>query len=277
MKDDFQFGSSSLSTFWYWINERHRIWCKRNEGKPKPWTKDVILRQYKFTNAFRELDRGTLVLRKFLLPILDPTAIVRNLCCYRYFNHPENATFGPVYNLGTYIGWLRARKAAGLQLFTGAYMTAGAAGEDKLSTYHRALEQSWDDAPRIVKLCELKSMEVIFDHMLDWFIVGKFVAYELVCDLRFTPLLENATDKLTWSSVGPGARRGLGRLGLPMRLESMVDLLQMSHEENCLEKHVRDAPVPFELREIEHSLCEFDKYERVRTGAGTPRSRYDGG
>ena len=29
-----------------------------------------------------------------------------------------------------------------------------------------------------------------------------------------------------------------------------------------------------ELRDIEHSLCEFDKYERVRLGQGQPRSKY---
>jgi hypothetical protein len=30
----------------------------------------------------------------------------------------------------------------------------------------------------------------------------------------------------------------------------------------------------FEMREIEHSLCEFDKYERVRNKQGAPRSKY---
>ena len=29
------------------------------------------------------------------------------------------------------------------------------------------------------------------------------------------------------------------------------------------------------MRTIEHSLCEWDKYERVRLGQGTPRSKYD--
>ena len=29
-----------------------------------------------------------------------------------------------------------------------------------------------------------------------------------------------------------------------------------------------------EMREIEHSLCEFDKYERVRNGEGKPRGLY---
>jgi hypothetical protein len=29
-----------------------------------------------------------------------------------------------------------------------------------------------------------------------------------------------------------------------------------------------------EMRDIEHSLCEFDKYERVRLGEGRPRMKY---
>ena len=29
-----------------------------------------------------------------------------------------------------------------------------------------------------------------------------------------------------------------------------------------------------EMRDIEHCLCEFDKYERVRLGQGKPRAKY---
>jgi len=29
------------------------------------------------------------------------------------------------------------------------------------------------------------------------------------------------------------------------------------------------------MREIEHSLCEFDKYERTRLGEGRPRAKYN--
>jgi hypothetical protein len=28
------------------------------------------------------------------------------------------------------------------------------------------------------------------------------------------------------------------------------------------------------MRDIEHCLCEFDKYERVRLGQGKPRAQY---
>jgi hypothetical protein len=29
-----------------------------------------------------------------------------------------------------------------------------------------------------------------------------------------------------------------------------------------------------EMREIEHCLCEYDKYERVRLGEGRPRAKF---
>ena len=37
---------------------------------------------------------------------------------------------------------------------------------------------------------------------------------------------------------------------------------------------VNDEPLPLEMRDIEHCLCEFDKYERVRLGQGRPRAKY---
>ena len=37
---------------------------------------------------------------------------------------------------------------------------------------------------------------------------------------------------------------------------------------------MRDVKEMLEMRDIEHSLCEFDKYERVRLGQGAPRSKY---
>ncbi|GAF76676.1 unnamed protein product [marine sediment metagenome] len=30
----------------------------------------------------------------------------------------------------------------------------------------------------------------------------------------------------------------------------------------------------WEMREVEHTLCEFDKYERVRLGEGTPKQLF---
>ena len=48
----------------------------------------------------------------------------------------------------------------------------------------------------------------------------------------------------------------------------MMFLLKIVNDE-------KESFVPtLEMREIEHSLCEFDKYQRVKHGEGKPRSIY---
>lgn len=118
---------------------------------------------------------------------------------------------------------------------------------------------------------------------------GPFIAYEVITDTRHTPLLRNAKDIMTWANPGPGAMRGINRiLGLPIGwnevngqrryfhpkqpgvdyVESMRVLLEAS-------KYYLEPYMPeLEMRDIEHSLCEFDKYERARLGQGRPRSRF---
>jgi len=42
---------------WHWMGERWKICEARRANKPSPWTTDVSLSQYKYTNVFRELDK----------------------------------------------------------------------------------------------------------------------------------------------------------------------------------------------------------------------------
>jgi hypothetical protein len=91
-------------------------------------------------------------------------------------------------------------------------------------------------------------------------------------------VLRRPKDKFTWANPGPGARRGINRIffggpqGARLKkeqyIEKMVQLLNLASM--YLDIHMNKC----ELRDIEHSLCEFDKYERVRLGEGRPRSKY---
>lgn len=138
--------------------------------------------------------------------------------------------------------------------------------------------------------------------------LGGFMAYEIVSDLRHTYLLEDAPDINTWCFTGPGAIRGLLRL----RGEPSANILRSSignrsslkgSLEDCqyLHSRLRDdleavmegyrritqpgtrklyEPLymvlpEIEMREIEHTLCEFDKYERVFNGEGKSKRTYD--
>ena len=50
--------------FFKWIADRHLIYQKRCSGVKPPWTEDTILRDYKFTNPFRENDYVTIWMRE---------------------------------------------------------------------------------------------------------------------------------------------------------------------------------------------------------------------
>src|SRR5262249_19705925 len=44
-------------TYWRFAAERQRIYFCRLKGQAPPWTDDLVLRAYKFTNAYRASDR----------------------------------------------------------------------------------------------------------------------------------------------------------------------------------------------------------------------------
>lgn len=52
-------GRNRVEEFIGSIVARHAIYKARGAEQQPPWTKDPILRQYKFCNIYRELDRGT--------------------------------------------------------------------------------------------------------------------------------------------------------------------------------------------------------------------------
>jgi hypothetical protein len=97
---------------------------------------------------------------------------------------------------------------------------------------------------------------------------------------------------MTWANPGPGANRGANRVfGRPFDtknkrealIEEMRMLLSLSEDSDLwpqekmntkkLWKYDHKWPT-WEMRDVEHTLCEFDKYERVRLGEGRPRGVY---
>jgi len=108
------------------------------------------------------------------------------------------------------------------------------------------------------------------------------MAYEIVTDLRHTYLLEDAVDINTWANLGPGGIRGIRRLlNLPLDSAALPrcwqDVMSYLLEECNIELHNKIGMPQFEMREVEHSLCEFDKYERARLKEGPLKRKYYAG
>ena len=269
---------TDISPLWNWINERHAIHVRRLRGDPWPWTDDLVLRNWSFTNVFRELDRGTVALRKMCGRWSGPDLLF-NIIWYRAFNRAELAeVIGFVQDFDRLERRLRELKADGVKLWTGAHMTWGGDGiRDRLDIHIAALRHAWEDRHEAFRqIHEGNSIRRAFEVVQRYECVGPFIAYEIATDLRMTSI-HSANDALTWANVGPGAAKGLRELGLEPDLRSMRYLWNISHEHlggHVMEHHPRftdaqggtPSPHPFELREIEHSLCET--YKWIKAGRG---------
>lgn len=189
---------------------------------------------------------------------------------------------------------------------TGAYIISSPPGYSKLDGILKLLETAngievgglgWRQVAAICSVGPM-TLQAVFDWLSGVPYFGKFHSYEIVTDLRHTALLDRAPDINTWANVGPGAARGLARIhGRAItergKLAERVPVPQMLDEMREILRRSRDAkhwPQPskrslggpqvvvdwprWELRDVEHTLCEYDKYCRVREGQGAPRGVY---
>lgn len=303
---------SALDRFVYWIRERYQIHCRRKVGKPKPWTDDSVLQSYFFTNPYREHDKVTTWFRETIRDRLaEEEKVVFATVAFRWFNYIptgellrhnygwESGTksasvtcldYSPLclWNCERVVKLLSLHRDNGQQIFTGAFNISNS-GSTKPKV-NRVCEDYitpvWED--RDVLLEELKrgayerksTMQGVHELLMDYpgLRGSGFMAYEIVCDLRYTWVLRDAPDKCAWSNPGPGAKRGINRL-LGNPLEGRLDKKDWETESRklllTLQRRLPRMP-PLEMREVEHSLCEFDKYERARLGDGHMKRRYSG-
>jgi len=280
----------SIERFFYWINERHAIYQKRAKGVNPPWTDDHILQDYKFTNPFRENDRVTVWMRNNWTKPNDNRPhgeIIFNCCLFRMVGTSEFAE-----EHGWVTEWdptrtkelIDTRLSVGLRTFTGAYIITNQGLKLKKSevVVDHFLTPIWEAQHKLAETAtNTNSLQAVHEAMASYrgWGGGGFMSYEVVTDLNYTPVLDKASDRFSWANAGPGAKRGLNRIHDRTLTKSMPQT-QANKEMQELLVQAPDyiqSHVPIEavdMRTIEHSLCEWDKYERVRLGQGKPRSKY---
>jgi len=281
--------------FFDFARERHEIYLKRSRGVPPPWTTDLILQRYKFTNVFRELDRTTVWFRENIRePLRNDPQVLFATVAFRWFNRIETAACllsGPSgHNL--FENWdsgeaetrLRRDRPDGPYV-NGAYIIKTPDGMDKLKGVLWCIETFRKGCPFPIVLENPPwHLETFWRWIRTFPYLGDFMAYEVVTDLRHTYLLEKAADIMTWANPGPGACRGYGRVtgegidrynrGKERDREAVIsgmrELLTMS--QNPIHWPV-EWPA-WEMREVEMWLCETDKYLRTLYGDGKPKQLF---
>ena len=286
-----------IKNFFEFIYDRQEIWHRRNFlALPAPWTQDSILRDYKFCNVYRELDAGTLAIKKYICDMtLPPQTRLFTLTAYRFFNRRdtvENLFGGALEPHNFNFTALEQRFDTIKQqenIFSNAYlitshpydkqyrphdkhiqillMLKDLAG--KIETYYHDL---YNSTPK-------NGLEIIKHHVP---MAGPFLSGQILLDASY------ATDLVSYTAddfliVGPGAHWGLNIIFQDKLSKKEADakcryLYAIQEQEfSALKKRCgkdwqqvrwKNADYPNApylcLHDIQNSLCEFRKYWRLK-------------
>lgn len=253
------------------------IRIKRESGQPAPWSEDPVFNEYRFCNVFREDDKVTRWVKTNVRDPYDGTdELIPFVTLARYTNYIP--TMRRMFAEIAKPGWTWDKVIdAGYQfedgdttVISGAYMINTPAGYDKLTGVVEIVKHVWDNRRDLRAACGQRQLRVLHADLKQWDHLGNFMAYEIVTDIRHTSLLRDATDIMTWASWGPGAARGLRWIfneefeyTRPKHQERMTELASSLLERSKL---YWNLPKLWEMREVEHWLCEYDKYRRAASG-----------
>lgn len=304
---DISLVSENMKMFHYWMYERQNIWYKRFALKEnQPWTEDKILREYKFTNVYRDLDRNTQwLINNVINKEKNNFEVFWKIVVFRYFNLPELFEYiGSIPDYSKYKELIFNKKIIEYKekfgrVFTKAYMIhPPRSKEDRklglelfycknIKQFHNKAKNMWN------RYLNMKNPEDFHLMMKELMSIADFMAYEIYCDLCYTDWFKwNEND---FVNVGPGAKFGLeilfpsllniktynsylkkliflkDKADVFFRLYNFMDFKY--YNKNNLKKYKIGKHLT--LRSIEHSLCEYSKYYKMRLNVGKPRQKFE--
>lgn len=303
--------------YWLFVYNRQRAWQNRHIYKldRQQWTGDAIIANARFTNVYRELDRGT---QYAIVEIAERHAdrtsrlqavAIFHLLAYRWFNRIETyEAMAPHLtsmlrsngscSIDVEIA-LRERQVMGGKLYTGAYIATycpDLGGNDSIDNAIKVLKIIAEHTPFISRSAinfdtgQLRDLTALLQKMPGF---GNFMAYQAALD--FTYELSNLcgkkiapfADQNSWTQLGPGAKKGLELLGVKGPIVTLVRAakeLAASQIDSFARLNVEfpyiqrsdGSHVLLTVANMEHSLCEFQKYYRM-LGGGHVKTIYSSG
>src|SRR5581483_3362474 len=265
------------------VRERETVRRAKEAGLPKPWSADPLLQGYRWCNVSRMDDRVSRELMDGWYCEAPPAVQLAAVVLARMVNWPQallDATGGKPFclaDLPRVREALKARAAAGLKVFTGAYIVPGVPGESKVDSVCDLAGVIAHTAAEALQ----PTLRATWEQLIRWQGLGGFLAGQITADLAYLAAGRAWPDRFAWAPVGPGSARGINRLlGRPK--DKAVTQAQFDGELAAYMALMR-ATIPeidrdrsLGAQDYQSTLCEFDKYRRLELGEGTVRARYDG-
>lgn len=268
-------------TYWRLAAKRQRIFFRRLNGDAPPWTDDSVLRQYKFTNAYRASDRVSQYLIKHVIYEGDqsPEETFFRTLLFKFFNKIETwellkRVFGSPsfteYSFKHYNSTLGAAISNGQRIYSAAYiMPSGGrvTGAQKKHCMHLNLLERMMRDRLPARLAGASSMKEAFESLRSYPTIGNFLAYQYVTDLNYSNVLNFS--EMEFVVPGPGARDGIRKCFKDFGGLNETEIIKVIADRQELEFERLELPFQtlwgrrLQLIDCQNLFCEVDKYARI--------------
>lgn len=273
--------SKVFDTYWNFAKERQDIFFKRIMGAPPPWSNDLILQTYKFTNAYRASDRVSQYLIRNVIydAKYEPEDVLFRILLFKTFNKIETwevltRKFGTItyrdFDPNTADEVLLATMKSGRSIYSGAYiMPSGGRSEHptfKHRTHIEILLHMMKES-LLSRILSTKSLNEVFSLLKTFPLVGDFLAYQYSIDINYSELIDFSESSFV--VPGPGARNGIRKCFLDSGGICESDIIKLvtdlqEEEFSRLGLQFKDLwGRSLQLIDCQNLFCEVDKYARV--------------
>ncbi|PKN53273.1 MAG: hypothetical protein CVU55_03105 [Deltaproteobacteria bacterium HGW-Deltaproteobacteria-13] len=270
-----------FDTYWRFAAERQEIFFKRIARAEPPWTKDVVLQSYKFTNAYRASDRVSQFLIRHVIydGSQEIDEIFFRILLFKTFNKIETwqhlvdnlgQIFWREFSFKAYDKILTNAQAAKKSIYSAAYImpSGGRHGVHRIKhRNHLLLIQKMMADALPAQISDSKSMQVVFNLLRSYPMIGDFLAYQYAIDINYSTLTN--FNEMSFIVPGPGAKDGIRKCFSDFGGLSEVDIIKLMADRQ--EDEFARLGIKFkdlwgrslQLIDCQNLFCEVDKYARI--------------
>ena len=269
-------------TYWKFAAKRQEVFFNRMSGSDSPWTDDSIIQKYKFTNAYRASDRVSQYLIRHVIyenEHYTPEDQCFRILFFKLFNKIETWDYvkdalGEItyssYNYDRYNDLLLKKIESKDKIYSAAYiMPSGKScfGFDKKHQNNLKLLEYMMKTGFSKKIAEAKSLKELYEILLGYPTLGKFLAFQFAIDINYSELCDFS--EMSFVIAGPGAQNGIKKCFGDLKGYTYEDVIKYTAERQDEEFKKRGIHFKslfgreLQLIDCQNLFCETDKYARV--------------
>lgn len=267
-------------TYWHFAAERQAMFFRRLSGEAPPWSEDRILRNYRFTNAYRAIDRVSqyLISRVIYDRERDASDMLFRILLFKIFNRIETwqlleDSFGDVsidsFSLDRYDDVLTRAMQSGQRIYSAAYImpSVRSSGHERKHRGHLGLLERIVNEDIVQQIVRVDTLQGLFELLRAVPSFGDFLAFQYAIDINYSPLTDFSESDFV--VAGPGARDGIrkcfestGGLSDVEIIRLVTDLQEFEFDRLGLQFQTLWGR-RLQLIDCQNLFCEVGKYARV--------------